>query len=158
LPARASWAEIRSYRFRRGSRVGSDASNARYLFGLGGDDRAGAANAEQLLVSVGAMVGVDELPPTDLFVLFDAPFATTGQDLPDAFAEERELVGGDAELVAEDRRQVVDRGEDLGHSEGQGGRRSDIGQLERPLVEPGEDGPGGVDEVVGHRAVRAVRF
>ena len=66
------------------------------LPGLGSDERARDSRGEELLVGGGALLRVDEVPPVRLLVLADPARIAGREDLPDARAEEREVVGRQA--------------------------------------------------------------
>ena len=63
---------------------------------LGRHQRTRDAGRQELLVGRRAPLGADELPPADPLVLAEPALRARGQDLPDARAEERQIVRREA--------------------------------------------------------------
>ena len=72
---------------------------------LGGHQRTGDAGGEEFLIRRRSLLGADEIPPSRPFILPEPALLARGQNLPNAGAEEGEIVG----------REVGDRSEGQEH-------------------------------------------
>ncbi len=84
----------------------ADGARARPLR-LGRHQRAGDAGGEELAVGRRAVLGADELPPADALVLGQPALGARGEDLPDAAAEVRQVLGREPGVGAEGEQQVA---------------------------------------------------
>ena len=91
----------------------TDGARAR-LAGLGGDQRARYARGEELLVRRRPLFRADEIPPARPLVFPEPTLLARSEDLPQARAEERQIVGREVgdwserhENIAQDRAGVV---------------------------------------------------
>src|SRR6185312_10430148 len=119
---------------------------------LGRNKRAGDTEPEEFLIGVRSLPGADEVPPADLLVLVQAPLRAAGQDLPDALAEEGDVLGRYAKVGAQPRTEIADESEQLRDCRWRNRR-----QLQRTAPEAREDGPGGIDQVICDGASASIR-
>ena len=88
---------------------------------LGRDERARDARGEELLVGRRALGSADEVPPAGAFVLAQAAFGAAGQDLPDAGAEEGQVLGREVGGRAEGHHDVAQKHAGVGRRAREGG-------------------------------------